>query len=48
VARTRYHAKYSRIIAGQELGTKEAHLALAARGKYADGHILMIGDALAI
>ncbi len=38
-------AKFSRIIAGQELGTKEKHLALAAKGKYAEGHILMIGDA---
>jgi phosphoglycolate phosphatase-like HAD superfamily hydrolase len=38
-------AKYSRIIAGQELGTKEFHLSLAAKGKYAEGHILMMGDA---
>ena len=38
-------AKYSRIIAGQELGTKEVHLNLAAKGKYAEGHILMMGDA---
>ncbi len=38
-------AKYARIIAGQELGTKEVHLSLAARGKYAEGHILMMGDA---
>lgn len=38
-------AKYSRIIAGQELGTKEMHLALAAKGKYPVGHILMMGDA---
>ncbi len=38
-------AKFSRIIAGQELGTKEQHLKLAAQGKYAKGHVLMVGDA---
>ena len=38
-------AKYTRLIAGQERGTKEQHLALAARGKYAQDRILMIGDA---
>jgi hypothetical protein len=38
-------ARYSRLIAGQEMGTKEQHLALAAKGKYAQDHILMIGDA---
>lgn len=38
-------APYARIIAGQEMGTKKQHLALAARGKYAEGHVLMIGDA---
>lgn len=38
-------AKYSRLIAGQELGTKEVHLSLAAKGKYAEGKILMMGDA---
>jgi len=38
-------ARYVRIIAGQEMGTKSEHLALAARGKYAPDHILMIGDA---
>jgi len=38
-------AKYARIIAGQELGTKEVHLSLAAQGKYAQEHILMMGDA---
>ena len=36
---------YVRIIAGQEYGTKTEHLALAAKGKYPDDHILMIGDA---
>ncbi len=36
---------YVRIIAGQEYGTKSEHLALAAKGKYPDDHILMVGDA---
>jgi len=39
-------AQFMRLIAGQELGTKQDHLRLAAQGKYAPGHILMIGDAL--
>lgn len=34
-----------RLIAGQELGSKSDHLRLAAGGKYAPGHVLMIGDA---
>ncbi|PKO22508.1 MAG: haloacid dehalogenase [Chloroflexi bacterium HGW-Chloroflexi-1] len=38
-------AKYVRVIAGQELGKKDEHLTLAAQGKYAPDHILMIGDA---
>jgi len=38
-------ARYARVIAGQEMGTKKQHLALAAKGKYAPDHILMIGDA---
>ena len=38
-------AKYTRIIAGQEMGSKKQHLALAATGKYAPDHILMMGDA---
>jgi phosphoglycolate phosphatase-like HAD superfamily hydrolase len=37
--------KYVRAIAGQELGTKKQHLKMAAGGKYAPNHILMIGDA---
>ena len=37
--------QYTRIIAGQEFGTKSEHLKYAAKGKYADDHILMIGDA---
>lgn len=38
-------AKYARVIAGQEMGSKKQHLALAAKGKYAPDHVLMIGDA---
>lgn len=38
-------AKYVRIIAGQEYGTKTEHLALAAVNKYPKDKILMIGDA---
>ncbi len=38
--------RYVRIIAGQEMGTKSQHIALAAGGKYATDHMLMIGDAL--
>jgi phosphoglycolate phosphatase-like HAD superfamily hydrolase len=38
-------AKYTRIIAGQEMGSKKQHLALAAKGKYSPDHILMMGDA---
>lgn len=37
--------KYVSIIAGQEIGKKEDQLALTAKGKYAVGHILMVGDA---
>jgi phosphoglycolate phosphatase-like HAD superfamily hydrolase len=37
--------KYVNTIAGQEHGTKTEHIALAAKGKYADNKILMIGDA---
>jgi phosphoglycolate phosphatase-like HAD superfamily hydrolase len=38
-------AKYARVIAGQEMGTKKQHLNLAAKGKYPPDRILMIGDA---
>jgi phosphoglycolate phosphatase-like HAD superfamily hydrolase len=38
-------ARYVRAIAGQEMGKKALHLELAAGGKYAPGHVLMIGDA---
>jgi len=37
--------QYVRMIAGQEYGTKTEHLAMAAKGKYPDNNILMIGDA---
>jgi phosphoglycolate phosphatase-like HAD superfamily hydrolase len=36
---------YVRVIAGQEMGSKKQHLALAAGGKYPQDHVLMIGDA---
>lgn len=38
--------KYVSAIAGQELGTKGQHIAMAAGGKYPSDKILMIGDAL--
>jgi phosphoglycolate phosphatase-like HAD superfamily hydrolase len=37
--------KYVRVIAGQEHGTKAEHIAFAAKNKYSDNKILMIGDA---
>jgi phosphoglycolate phosphatase-like HAD superfamily hydrolase len=37
--------RYVRMIAGQEHGTKAEHLKYAAKGKYPDDKILMIGDA---
>ena len=37
--------QYARLIAGQEHGTKFEHLKFAAKGKYPDGKILMLGDA---
>jgi len=39
-------AKYVEVIAGQEMGKKKEHLALTTSGKYSDGKVLMIGDAL--
>jgi len=38
-------ARYASIIAGQEMGSKQEHLKLAAGGKYPADKILMIGDA---
>ena len=37
--------KYVRAIAGQEFGTKAEHIKYAAKGKYQNEKILMIGDA---
>jgi len=37
--------KYAAMIAAQEHGTKSEHIALAAKNKYRDENILMIGDA---
>ena len=37
--------RFVRVIAGQEMGTKKEHLALAAKGKYPPERTLMIGDA---
>ena len=36
---------YVKMIAGQEMGTKTEHIRYAAKGKYDDDKILMIGDA---
>ncbi|MDO5671550.1 MAG: hypothetical protein Q4G30_01655 [Actinomycetaceae bacterium] len=38
-------AKYMKVIAGQEMGSKAQHVEYAAKGKYADDHIMLIGDA---
>ena len=38
-------AKYVKVIAGQEIGSKKEHLTLAAGGKYKANYVLMIGDA---
>ena len=38
-------ADFAAVIAGQEMGSKKQHLALAAAGKYQPNNILMIGDA---
>ena len=38
-------AKYVKVIAGQEMGTKAEHLKLATAGEYPQNHVLMIGDA---
>ena len=37
--------KYVSIIAGQEMGSKKEHLKFTTEEKYAEGHLLMIGDA---
>ncbi|HZL76155.1 MAG TPA: hypothetical protein VFB97_00490 [Bacteroidales bacterium] len=38
--------KFVSMIAGQEHGTKTEHIALAAKGKYSDSKIILIGDAI--
>jgi phosphoglycolate phosphatase-like HAD superfamily hydrolase len=38
-------AKYTRIIAGQEMGSKKEHIELASNDRYQKEKILMIGDA---
>jgi phosphoglycolate phosphatase-like HAD superfamily hydrolase len=38
-------AKYAKVIAGQEMGSKKEHLALASGGKYKTNYVLMVGDA---
>ncbi|UCF36344.1 MAG: HAD hydrolase-like protein [Acidobacteriota bacterium] len=38
-------AKFTRVIAGQEMGSKAEHLKLATDGKYDKAKVLMIGDA---
>jgi len=38
-------AQYMKVIAGQEMGGKAQHVQFAAKGKYADDHILLVGDA---
>jgi phosphoglycolate phosphatase-like HAD superfamily hydrolase len=37
--------KYIRMIAAQEHGTKAEHISFAAKGKYPDNRVLLIGDA---
>ena len=39
-------ARYTRVIAGQEMGSKKEHIQHAAGGKYEPDKILMVGDAL--
>jgi phosphoglycolate phosphatase-like HAD superfamily hydrolase len=38
-------AKYVKVIAGQEMGTKTQHLSYTTKGKYEKNHVIMIGDA---
>ncbi len=38
-------AKYTAVVAGQEMGSKNEHLKIATGGKYAKDCVLMIGDA---
>ncbi|MFQ6617193.1 MAG: HAD family hydrolase [Fidelibacterota bacterium] len=38
-------AKYTRVIAGQEMGSKSEHIHLVSDGKYPENNVLMLGDA---
>lgn len=38
-------AKFTRVIAGQEMGSKKEHIHLASKNKYKKENVLMIGDA---
>ena len=38
-------AKYTKVIAGQEMGTKKEHLEIVSNGKYDKDKIIMLGDA---
>lgn len=38
--------KYTRLICGQEMGSKKEHIQIATEGKYDTARVLMIGDAL--
>jgi phosphoglycolate phosphatase-like HAD superfamily hydrolase len=38
-------AKYVKVIAGQEMGTKKVCIDIAKKDRYSDDHVLMIGDA---
>jgi phosphoglycolate phosphatase-like HAD superfamily hydrolase len=38
-------AQYVTLIAGQEMGGKREHIALAMEGRYEKNHVLMVGDA---
>jgi phosphoglycolate phosphatase-like HAD superfamily hydrolase len=38
-------ADFTRVIAGQEMGTKKEHLQLAISDRYDPGYVLMVGDA---
>jgi phosphoglycolate phosphatase-like HAD superfamily hydrolase len=39
-------ARFTRLLAGQEMGSKKEHIQLASEGKYPKENVLMIGDAL--
>jgi phosphoglycolate phosphatase-like HAD superfamily hydrolase len=38
-------ARYTKMIAGQEMGSKAQHIEFAAKGKYPEDRIMLIGDA---